>query len=755
MAIERRVKAKVFLEGLEVPFFDFSVSSQIGQPVVAEIGLSPADSFFELTKEDPNKPGSFVRQRGVLPRTMVHIFYLDDTVEPNEYRLLFEGEYLGYRYEKAHDSRRVRAIAMDLSNVFNIVYTRYFAEFFLPYDNLVAAFAGVNRDGRQLSLSLTGTDRISEEILRIIRTEDAARGRGISAAFKRIVAESIGKNDFFRLNNDRVKLVQKVFALDDPNSHELIRLEALKPLLQQNLSNLKEANTLWDVLNHIMSIVFYYPLSIGAAPYIQSPATTETPFTVDGQTRQVTTNLLETRTFKETTTAEKSLVSLLFKPYTFFSAPPTCNVIFPDQYSNFTFSRRFDQEPTRLVLSAFSLIDEALGLEATRLAPRKFLFLAPTTLINKIDQEVQITQAVASSVIAAERAVEDQKALIASLERQKAEFEKNNNSQAAGTKATEISNAKTELDRLSEVATNLKAQRDQDLARSGRSTAVDAFGPEVRSKIGQDFYGKNILTSFDGVDEPSREDIKGIIARFDHLTNTQAMVAKSAKVPLKDVQVYLSNLANYRLYLAQHEARQAQVQMVFSPQLLPGFPAVVIDPIENIFGELDVVVHSVTAEGAATTQAQLSLARADEPYFSEISRNDPAAIGLPNWVNTKYHPKNISNSVYRVLFPKNGNVRALQSILAEGQTQFAAALAVRERYQRMKDKGRFIWGYTQRNVATIDQVFSVLGAVKLSESQYVMAGSTDERLAQVLKYRAQVQSRVFSFSGDFAVKAQG
>ena len=51
------------------------------------------------------------------------------------------------------------------------------------------------------------------------------------------------------------------------------------------------------------------------------------------------------------------LHSQLFRPDCFFVAPPRCNVIFPDQYTQFQFSRNFLQETTRLRLS----VDWMLG----------------------------------------------------------------------------------------------------------------------------------------------------------------------------------------------------------------------------------------------------------------------------------------------------------------------------------------------------------------------------------------------------------
>jgi hypothetical protein len=45
------------------------------------------------------------------------------------------------------------------------------------------------------------------------------------------------------------------------------------------------------------------------------------------------------------------LQTQIFRPDCFFAAPPRCNVLFPDQYTQFQFSRNFLQETTRLRLS--------------------------------------------------------------------------------------------------------------------------------------------------------------------------------------------------------------------------------------------------------------------------------------------------------------------------------------------------------------------------------------------------------------------
>jgi len=51
----------------------------------------------------------------------------------------------------------------------------------------------------------------------------------------------------------------------------------------------------------------------------------------------------------------------IFRPDCFFAAPPRCNVLFPDQYTSFQFSRNFLQEVTRLRLSVDWLFGASSG----------------------------------------------------------------------------------------------------------------------------------------------------------------------------------------------------------------------------------------------------------------------------------------------------------------------------------------------------------------------------------------------------------
>jgi len=59
---------------------------------------------------------------------------------------------------------------------------------------------------------------------------------------------------------------------------------------------------------------------------------------------------IEANVTKPSKAIPAALNQQIFRPDVWFSAPPRCNVIFPEQYSSLNYSRNFMQEPTRLLL---------------------------------------------------------------------------------------------------------------------------------------------------------------------------------------------------------------------------------------------------------------------------------------------------------------------------------------------------------------------------------------------------------------------
>lgn len=93
--IAQRLHLRAFLEGIEIPVISAVVQMTINAPAAASINVIPLDEVMELK-----------------PRTMVHLFFYDYTIdEPvdlddfKRYRLLFIGETVGFQWVKTATGR--------------------------------------------------------------------------------------------------------------------------------------------------------------------------------------------------------------------------------------------------------------------------------------------------------------------------------------------------------------------------------------------------------------------------------------------------------------------------------------------------------------------------------------------------------------------------------------------------------------------------------------------------------------------------
>jgi hypothetical protein len=720
--IGRVIKPRVFLEGVEIPVYRVTVQTSIGAPSAAVLDIPPSEEFFERFEKDA-ETGEFIQKTGVLPRTLVHIFYEDSEDPDGVARLLFEGEFVKFEYSKTVDGRSIKLVARDISNLLTTAYVRYYGDFFTPYANLITAFTGEGTvdkpNPEQLRLAIVGaTTGMNADVMEAIQNDKA--GVGIAAAFRDIARKAGSFNTFFNEFELRTKISEKIVALPDTKSRLLLEATQLASLIKQNMANLKELSTVWDLYTMLMSLVFYFPVPISSAPFI-SKAIMQTgekgvPFEVS---------------------KGSTLMSLLIKPYTWWTAPPTFNVIFPSQYKTFSFGRDFMAEPTRLIMSAFGVLESLVQPDLEKFAPSHFMFLAPTPLAKKFEQEASDSKT--------KRTIKTLETEIVTLVNQR--------DKASVSLAVDSTLNQQQKIALQGQVKSLDAQivqKEAELvsavksADTGNVTSLDTSGKK-KVQVSAGLWNRSILTAADGVASASREDIKGIVFAFDYIGQTQVEVSKAKNVDPNALKTYMSNVANYKLALQQHKDRMSQVSMEFSPQLVCGFPALVVDPHRNFFGELDSVTHILDANGLANTEIQMSFIRTDEVEFSERERNVPGKIAFPRWINERYLPNQIGDQVYKVLFPENRpdkskpGIKAADSILAydtsSTRTQIEAGRVIRKLYNASKDKERFALGFTRRNIASIDQTLGILGA-KRQGNTFVFTALSGDRFRAALEYSA-------------------
>jgi len=731
MALARVIRPRVFLEGTEVQCYKISVQSCIGAPSVATIDLPPVEEFFDRYVESPPNSGNFVQMLGVQPRTLVHIFYTDSEDPDGADRLLFEGEFVRYEYVKEDSARFLRLVARDVSNILSNIYVRYYSDFFTPYGSKMSIFTGQatasnpNTESIRLSLIGSGTG-LNAEVMNAIQNDTG--GFGIAAALRSIVTKALTVNTFFENFNNRTQIANKIITLADIQSRQLLDTTQLASLIQQNMSNLKESASVWDLYAMLMSLVFYFPVSITSAPYLPQAITNIGSSDKGSQTFNVT--------------AGNTLMSLLIKPYTWWTAPPTFNVIFPSQYKSFTMKRDFLTEPTRIMMSAFGVLESIDQQALQSFAPSQFLFVAPHQLADKFDRDVYDSQFKNVLQSASVRAAEEN---LNNLRNQRKTVEIQFYSQST-TPSQKIS-LKSQMSQLDASIQGAQTALQSIIQTVQAQTAINqaSQAPRPPSLVSAQLWNRDVLTDVDNVSLASREDIKGIIFGFDYLQQTQVELTKAKAISPLALKDYLSKVADYKLVISQQRNRVSALSLHFCPHLVPGFPVLIVDPVRNFFGELDCVTHTMDANGAfAETEIQVSFVRNDEIEFTDLQRNTPGQIQFPAWINPLYLPSNIGQNVYQTLFPQNRpdlskpGIKAADSILAYAPTnkvnQIAAANRIRQLYFASKDRERFALAFTRRNIASIDQTFvSVLKGSKYG-GNYILNSFSDARFQAVQAY---------------------
>ena len=335
----------VYINGLEVPCTSVVVNFGVGTIPTASIAFPPHQLFHRLGAED---------------RLDVVIFYLDNFINPQkpEFRLLFEGELMGWSYVTVTGQRQISFDAIaDIS-----IFTQLFF-FFLNNVDTVASFvaqksdvAGVYTSGAVYPFSLfkkgllfthgptlddpptTDITRPFEIIYNVVR---GMLDSGIDPGLR-----AIPSVNFFSRWARKRNFVNRFAALPifedgtgDPKVFPIIQaaqattaMEAMQKDVAQAIGN---AGTLWSVLQEVYSHVLFEIVMLPTAPCARvrlSDGTILRPGAIDSK-------VLPTEPIR--------LINYFVKPQMFFGIAPTCNIIFPCMTTHFTYTESYIAQPTR------------------------------------------------------------------------------------------------------------------------------------------------------------------------------------------------------------------------------------------------------------------------------------------------------------------------------------------------------------------------------------------------------------------------
>ena len=307
--------AKLFLEGIEVPFIGSTNTHSIGQASISYIDLVPQQEINDIK-----------------PRTLVHIFVRNYNDEANGYPyvLAFSGEVFGFQFGRTATSRTFSISAIDFSSY---------------WDNVMAFFLNAQQTGGKGTQEFTG---LGQEIADIKRQGQAliATITPQASYFRKVINDKINEggnfldgfievyksiadiNEFYKYAEDKLRIIDRILINSSGKLGELLEGAEALEWFTGVVGRRTGRSTLRMVINDLMSLIFHDFVSV--------------PFPARVVKDGIDNPLPSVKKI------DRTIGQFIFKPNLYMIPPPMCNIFFPDEYSSFQYGRDFFREPTRL-----------------------------------------------------------------------------------------------------------------------------------------------------------------------------------------------------------------------------------------------------------------------------------------------------------------------------------------------------------------------------------------------------------------------
>jgi hypothetical protein len=265
---------RLFLEGIEVPVISASVNSTIGSGATATVDIIPDDSV-DL----------------ILPRTTVHIFYLDsfefsrsgrNSPLESHYKLLFAGEVFSISSQKAGmGSRSVSLNCMDFSNCLdtNYVYqfqaergdsdassilrntSRFLATLDSRFDNIINSPSSVIR---QLTNQSAVTEGLAEGQQSLLS--------GLFAIIERLLGiqgNYYGTNPWITVQERRARFIESIVSDSGETARALYAATEFTGWLTHRISQEGQVIPFRRLIDIICEFIFYRMVPNPSAKYVR------------------------------------------------------------------------------------------------------------------------------------------------------------------------------------------------------------------------------------------------------------------------------------------------------------------------------------------------------------------------------------------------------------------------------------------------------------------------------------------------------
>lgn len=287
---------RLFLEGIEVPVISASVSVQPDTPANASIQVIPTDMSLYF-----------------LPRTLVHLFYLDEALSDDEvaaakaaadslkgpsdgvrpkttfeeadlnrfevsdfgYKILFSGEVIGFHYTKSPTGRQQVLQCMDLSSYWDACY-QFFSDYSAGGSGLTDKHHNFVGAGQGMFDNFGGHNWVISKLLNSSpKTPEYQETQGLLGGIIHLL-EAIGGikyrdsefkgyrgiNDFFTIAELRYNLLGMLGAIEkDKTSAKLYASKAFNEWIRNGMTSIGSLVSFRDIINHLNRYIFHnvYP----------------------------------------------------------------------------------------------------------------------------------------------------------------------------------------------------------------------------------------------------------------------------------------------------------------------------------------------------------------------------------------------------------------------------------------------------------------------------------------------------------------
>lgn len=327
MSAGRPLGAKLFLEGMEIPFIGATVTHTVNQASIAYIDLVPHKTI-----------------NNIKPRTLATLFVRDYNDEKNgfPYVLAFEGEVFGYNFGKTTASRSFSISCIDKTSYWDNVLTY----FFNSQQSLGKGASSVSEEGMdqrdaqaqgvKIQAVTHSTSSFFRQIIEgalkaaeVTNADGTKRKPDFLDAFVAVYKEISKLNTFYASAEERLRIVDRILLKSSGELANLLKENEAIDWFSGVIGRESGYSTLRMVIQDLMSLIFH--------DFVSVPFPAKVPRS--GLKNGITSSDAVQRTVGE----------FVFKPNLYMVPPPACNVFFPDEYSTYNFSRNFFQEPTRLI----------------------------------------------------------------------------------------------------------------------------------------------------------------------------------------------------------------------------------------------------------------------------------------------------------------------------------------------------------------------------------------------------------------------